>query len=98
MIDVDRRTLLGSALASLAASAFLPAQEAAKPAPPRPLDAPIDVTVPVSPTAFTATGQKHLVYELHLTNFGRIDCLLSNLEVQANGRQLAAYSSDALTK
>jgi hypothetical protein len=88
-------------LASLAVQTSRPAQaqDTPKPAPqPRPLDAPLDVAVPVPPTAFAAGGRKHLVYELHMTNFGRAECLLSRLEVQANGRPLASYSADDLAK
>src|SRR6266404_131461 len=97
----SRRTvlggILGAPLASVVAGTSLPAhaQEQAKPVPqPRPLDAPIDVAVPVHPTTFTAGGKKHLVYELHLTNFGRTECQLSRLEALANGRTLASYSGD----
>src|SRR5258708_5375175 len=97
----SRRTLLGGMLASLVAQTSRPAQaqDAPKPAPqPRPLDAPLDMAVPVPPTIFAAGGRKHLVYELHATNFGRTECLLSRLEVIANGRPLASYSADDLAK
>jgi hypothetical protein len=87
-------------LASLVAQASLPthAQEPAKPtSPPRPIDAPIDVAVPVPPTAFTAGDKKHLVYELHVTNFGRTDVLLTRLGVLMNSRRID-YSGDDLAK
>ncbi len=94
MPDLSRRSVAGWMLTSLAAAAT--AQEAAKqaaPPRPRPLDAPVDVVVPVPPTAFQADGKTHLVYELHLTNFSREECTLSRLEVVS----LASYSGDALT-
>src|SRR5258708_456141 len=97
----SRRTVLGGMLASLVAQTSRPAhaQDSVKPAPqPRPLDAPIDVAVTVPPTTFAAGGRKHLVYELHVTNFGRAECFLSRLEVLANGRPLASYSADDLAK
>ena len=41
-----------------------------KPHPVFPLGAPIDVVVPKAPTVLKAGGRSHLVYELHVTNFG----------------------------
>jgi hypothetical protein len=81
-------------LTSLASAAI--AQETAKQAPaprPRPIDAPLDVVVPVPPTAFRADGKTHLVYEVHVTNFSRDECVLKRLEVAS----MASYSGDALT-
>jgi murein DD-endopeptidase len=97
----NRRTILSGMLASLAAPASLPVlgQEPAKPtAPPRPLDAPFDVAVPVHPTTFTAEGKKHFVYEVHMTNFGRTECLLSRFVVLANGKPLTSYAGDDLMR
>jgi murein DD-endopeptidase len=85
-------------LASLVAQASPPAraQDAPKaaPRPARPLDAPIDAVVLVPPTVFQATGKGHLVYEVHLTNFGRAECLLTRLEIPS----YANYSGDDLAK
>ena len=72
------------------------AQEASKQTP-RPIDVPVDVTVPVPPTAFQADGKHHLVYEVHLTNFGRAECALTRMQVLApSGPALAIYAGDAL--
>ena len=63
------------------------------------LSVPIDVTVPKAPSPFKANGRTHLVYELHVTNFGADDCLLDRvtaLDADASGRELAAYEGDAL--
>ncbi len=99
-MDIGRRSVLGGILVSVAEPLF--PQDAAKaPAPmpaPRPLDAPIDVAVPVLPTPFMANGKRHLVYELHLTNFGRTECLLTRVDVLVNGRWLAGHSDDELAK
>jgi murein DD-endopeptidase len=68
------------------------------PAPPqRPISVPLDVSVPVAPTAFKAGGKTHLVYELHATNFSRSDCVLTRLEVIGAGdRPLARYEGNEL--
>src|SRR5260370_24999154 len=99
-MDIGRRSVLGGFLVSVAEPLF--AQDTGKapvPAPaPRPLDAPIDVAVPVLPTPFTADGKRHLVYELHLTNFGRTECLLTRVDVLINGRRLAGHSHAELAK
>lgn len=72
----------------------------AKPAPPpqqKPLTVPVQVQVPVPPTAFNAGGKTHLVYELHLTNFGRDECTLTRVEVSGgDGSVLARYEVDDL--
>ncbi|HKQ73123.1 MAG TPA: M23 family metallopeptidase [Blastocatellia bacterium] len=65
--------------------------------PPRPLAVPFDVAVPVAPTAFKAGGKTHLVYELHATNLGRSDCVLTRLEVIGPGeKSLARYEGNEL--
>ena len=101
MATLDRRSLLSLLAASIAAPA--PAQEppkpAAAPSPPRPIDAPIDVFVPAPPTAFRADGRIHLVYEAHVTNFGRSEIVLTRLEVvSAAGPTLGSYAGDELAK
>ncbi len=69
------------------------------PAPQRPLDVPVDVTVPVPPTVFKAGGKTHLCYELHITNYGRTDCVLTRVELTGGDTQntsLATYDGDEL--
>jgi peptidase M23-like protein len=51
---------------------------------PKPLSPPLDVSVPIDPTAFKANGKWHLVYELHVANFGKWDCQLTGVEVLTN--------------
>src|SRR5271170_7473434 len=38
---------------------------------PKPATPPLDITVPLNPTAFQAAGKWHLVYELHIANLGK---------------------------
>jgi murein DD-endopeptidase MepM/ murein hydrolase activator NlpD len=86
-LDADGKVLagtwtqgVGSPLTFTRDSSAQPAA-ARKPAAPRPpLDVPIDVTVPTPPTAVAADGKVHLVYELHVTNFGSRELTLDTLE------------------
>jgi Peptidase family M23 len=55
---------------------------------PRPFTVPFDVAAPVPPTAFQGGGKTHLVYELHVTNVGQDDCLLTRVEVKGAGQAL----------
>jgi len=77
-----------------------PEAPAAKPATPqRPLDVPVDVTVPVPPAAFKAGGKTHFCYELHITNYGRADVVLTRVELMGGGSpgtKFATYESDEL--
>lgn len=71
--------------------------KAAKPKGPttKPFIVPMDVNVPVAPTAFTAGGKAHVAYELHIANMGQWDLLLSSLEVVDGdnpSRVLATFS------
>jgi hypothetical protein len=92
----------GGASLPLVFKAGAPSQAgaAAKPpsAPPqRPLSVPFDVAVPEPPTAFKAGGKTHLVYELHVTNFSRSDCVLTRLEVIGAGEKpLARHEGSEL--
>jgi murein DD-endopeptidase len=54
---------------------------------PKPLTAPLDVVVPIAPTAFQADGKWHLVYELHITNLAHEQCTLTRVEVVAADSQ-----------
>ena len=51
----------------------------------RPISVPLDLHVPVAPTAFKAAGRTHLAYEMHVTNFARNDCTLTRIEVLGTG-------------
>lgn len=42
---------------------------------------PLELRVPFAPTAFPSGGQTHLLYELHLTNFGSAPLVVKRLEV-----------------
>ena len=104
MPDLNRRTALRWLSASLAGTAL--AQQTVKPlesakppaAPPRPIDTPLDIAVPVPPTAFRADGKTHLVYEVHVTNFGRTECTLTRFEaLPPGGTALANLSGDSLS-
>jgi len=49
--------------------------------PPKPFTVPMDVIVPLAPTAFQADGKTHLAYELHITNFSGQSVSLAHIEV-----------------
>lgn len=58
---------------------------------------PVDLSVPVPPTAFRAAGKTNLVYELHLTSFRLGDVEWKRLDVLADdGRQLASFAGKEL--
>ena len=70
---------------------------AASPAvPQRPLSVPIDVRLPVPPTAFKGAGKTHLVYELHINNFSRDEWSLSAVEILGDKTVLAKLEGDDL--
>lgn len=52
------------------------------------LDSPLDVVVPMPPTAVTAGGRKVLAYELHVTNHAHGPVRLARLEVLDAGSQV----------
>jgi murein DD-endopeptidase len=64
----------------------------------RPLDVPLDIVVPMAPTVFRAGGKVHLVYELHVTNFGRRTIALARVEARGGDGKpsLARYEGAAL--
>ncbi|HTK79202.1 MAG TPA: M23 family metallopeptidase [Rhizomicrobium sp.] len=59
---------------------------------------PADLKVPFSPTPVNAEGHRHIVYELHITNFGQTQLTLERLEVldAASGKLLEGYDSQNL--
>jgi murein DD-endopeptidase len=66
---------------------------------PKPLTVPIDVVIPIAPTAFKADGKWHLAYELHVSNYSHADCRLMQVDVvPENGGQksLASFSGGEL--
>jgi hypothetical protein len=64
----------------------------------RPAAIPVDLVVPFAPRPVPAEGQRHLVYELHVTNFGRTDLTLERIEVlDETGTVIAKYDGQALT-
>jgi murein DD-endopeptidase len=79
-----------------------PGAEPAKTAPgpkTKPITVPIDVTVPMPPTAFKADGKYHLVYELHVVNMAPWDCLLTHVEAlsgDSTARSLGKFEGAAL--
>lgn len=67
----------------------------------KPFTVPMDVHVPLAPTAFSAGGKAHLAYELHVNNMSRWDLLLSSLEVvdgDDGSRVLARFSQADLER
>ncbi len=63
----------------------------------RPLTVMIDVRSKVAPAAFPAQGKTHIVYELHLTNMDKDDCLLTRVEALGDGEKpFATYAGAEL--
>lgn len=61
--------------------------------------APVEVTIPKSPTPLNADGHRLLVYELHVTNFGAQSLALQSVDVFASlsaSRPLATLRDSAL--
>ncbi len=66
---------------------------------PKPGGPPIQVLSPIDPWAFKADGKWHLVYELHVTNLGKWDCLLTRLDAvtdDSGAKPIASYSGAKL--
>ena len=58
---------------------------------------PVDLNVPVAPTAFSSAGKTNLVYELHLTSFRIGELEWKRLEVLGDdGQRLASYEGAEL--
>jgi murein DD-endopeptidase len=64
----------------------------------RPLTVPLDITIPIAPTAFAANSKFHLVYELHVANYGSSDCSLVHLDTLSAGNEksIASFSASDL--
>jgi hypothetical protein len=71
-----------------------PARQADKPSP---LGPPLEVRVPIAPTAFRANGKQHLVYELHVTNLGSQEVTLKRVEALDGKRSVAVRAGLDLT-
>jgi murein DD-endopeptidase len=64
----------------------------------RPAAIPVDLSVPFAPRPVAAEGQRHLLYELHVTNFGRVDLTLERIDVLGDAPSIvASYEGDALS-
>lgn len=64
-----------------------------------PAGIPIDLTVPFLPPAVNAEGERHLVYEPHVSNFGSGELTLTRIEVldDRTSALLVSYEGDALS-
>ena len=60
---------------------------------------PVDISVPFVPTSVLAEGQRHMIYELHVTNMGQNDLTLTKVEVVSvpTKKVLTSYSGDSLS-
>jgi hypothetical protein len=91
----------GGKLPGWTIAALLSLGQLAAMAPPEsrlPSNLPVDVEIPTSPMPVTADGRLHAVYELHLTNFSRIELHLRQLDVTdgSGRRRLARYEGPSL--
>ncbi len=65
----------------------------------KPISVPLDIVVPIAPTAFKADGKTDLVYELHIVNMSEWDCILERIEVvsaDSSAQSLASFSGGGL--
>lgn len=66
-----------------------------------PIDAPVEIAIPIAPTPVKADGKAHLVYELHITNFSPNELTLTRVEVLSGERDsspLAQYEESELAE
>src|SRR5262245_62981881 len=61
-----------------------------------PFGIPLEMTVPVPPTPFQASGKTHLVYELHVTNFSALELFMNRLEVLSGDTVVASFEGAEL--
>lgn len=59
-------------------------------------DLPLELQVPVAPTAVTGEDKTRLIYELHVTNFGSRELALGKIEVLAGSRVLTTLEGAEL--
>lgn len=65
----------------------------------KPLTFPLDVVIPIAPTAFKADGKWHIAYELHASNYSRSESELTRVEVISGTpgqKPLASFSGSDL--
>ena len=89
--------LLATAIFAMAAARTAAQSEPAHT--PKPVVPPLDIVVPIDPTAFKAGGKWHLVYELHVANLDKWDCQLTRIEVLTNeapSKSLATFADAGL--
>ncbi|MGH7470700.1 MAG: M23 family metallopeptidase [Longimicrobiales bacterium] len=55
-----------------------------------------ELAVPVRPTLFAGGGQRHLIYEIHLTNYSGADLLLTRLEILDDTTTLGRFEGAEL--
>jgi hypothetical protein len=63
-----------------------------------PLIQSVDVEIPSPPTPVIIAGKRHLAYELHITNFRPFDVELLQVNVFADGNQLASFRDAQLAQ
>jgi len=68
----------------------------AAPAAPSPFGLPLELTTPARPMPFVGNGKTHLVSELHITNFGAAELLVTKLEALNGNAPLATFEGAAL--
>lgn len=92
MRTIPTRAALALIVASLATQARAEAQQ--RP----PLVQTVDVHIPSTPTSVTIANQRHLAYELHVTNFRPHDVVLTRLEVidAVRGSRVAEFLDSQL--
>lgn len=63
-----------------------------------PAGIPVDLLVPFVPPAVDAEGQRHLLYELHITNFGSTELSLARIEILDDRSSviIASYEGEEL--
>ena len=61
-----------------------------------PLVQSVDITVPFQPVSFRQGDRDHVVYELHVTNFQRVDVELTAVRVDSDRGSLADYRGTEL--
>lgn len=65
-----------------------------------PAGIPVDLSVPFVPAGVDAEGQRHLLYELHITNFGSAELSLARIEIldDRTSAVLTSYDGEELKR